>query len=391
TFLAPTTVPTGHGPTFIATGDFNNDGHTDLAVTNKTDNTVSIFLGKGDGTFQNRVDYVTGNAPEWVSVADFNGDTIPDLAVANNTDNTVSILLGQNNTGSTTGNGTFSAKTDYPVGKGPTSIAVADYNIDGRPDLAVTDQTDNAVSLLLGAGDGTFGPNLELNVGTDPVSAMSADFNADGRPDLAVANFGSNTASVILNSSNFTTPNGLSGQPYPGVQYIDIGVKVKATPRIHLNDDVTLKLNFDLTTLTSTSFNGIPVIANQQLEQTVRVHDNQTASLAAFLAPQNSKSLGGAPGLATIPGAGLLAGTENVNNANTELLILITPHLVSLAPRKDQVIYAGRGSLQGPGAFGPTREERQSVPEEVIPEAAPGASPAVPPANPSEPFRTPNP
>lgn len=383
TFLAPTTLPTGHGPSFVATGDFNNDGHFDLAVTNKTDNTVSIFLGKGDGTFQNRVDYVTGNAPEWVSVADFNGDTIPDLAVANNSDNSVSILLGQSNTGSTTGNGTFSAKSDFAVGNGPTSISVADYNIDGRPDLAVTDQTDNAVSLLLGAGDGTFGPNLELNVGNDPVASVSADFNADGRPDLAIANFGSNTASVILNSSNFSTVNGISGQPYPGVQYIDIGVKVKATPRIHLNSDVTLKLNFDLTSLTSTSFNGIPVIANQQLEQTVRVHDDQTAVLAGFLAPQSSRTLGGTPGLATIPGAGLLAGSENVTNANTELLILITPHLASVTPRKDRVIYAGRGSLQGPGAFGPTIEERQAAPEEV--------TPVVPPANPSEPVRTPNP
>ncbi|MGH9723767.1 MAG: hypothetical protein ACRD41_01750, partial [Candidatus Acidiferrales bacterium] len=158
---------------------------------------------------------------------------------------------------------------------------------------------------------------------------------------------------------------------------------VKATPRIHLNNDVTLKFDFDSTTLTSTSFNGIPVIANQQLEQTVRVHDDQTAVLAGFLSPQSSRTLGGTPGLATIPGAGLLAGSENVTNANTELLILITPHLASVTPRKDRVIYAGRGSLQGPGAFGPTIEERQTVPEEV--------APVVPPANPSEPLRTPNP
>ena len=182
-------LPTGFAPAAIAAADFNGDGHADLAVADEGNKTVSIFLGNGDGTFGPRADYATGNSPVWVSAADVNADTVLDLAVANKGDNTVSILLGNGtSTTSTTsgttsvGNGTFGAQTVYPAGAGPTSIAVADYNLDGLPDLALTDLNDNAVSVLLNLGSGTFGPNFELPVGTSPVSIVTADFNADSRP-----------------------------------------------------------------------------------------------------------------------------------------------------------------------------------------------------------------
>lgn len=393
----PSAIATGVGPSSIAAADFNGDGIIDLAVTNQTDNTVSIFLGNGNGTFQPRVDYATGNGPLFVATGDFIGNGVLDLAVANNTDDTVSILLGQTNT-SGTAIGTFGAQTVFPAGNGPTSIAVADYNVDGRPDLAVTDQTDNAVSLLLGLGEGSFGPNLELPVGTDPLSIVTADFNGDGRPDAAVANDGSNTVSVILNSSTFTTANGLSGTPFPGVQYLDVGVKVKATPRIHQDDEVTLQLQLEVSTLTSQSFNTIPVIANQSIEQTVRLKENETTALAGMIEKQGMLGINGTPGLATLPGAGFLAGNQNGTQQDTELLILITPRLVRLAPRKDHVIYAGRGALEGPGASGPppSRGEGQpqrgtlpaNAPPPPLPANAPppeGAAPSVtrppPPAN----------
>ena len=397
TFQAPTTIPTGGGPSAIATGDFNGDGKIDLAVTNQTDNTVSIFLGNGDGTFQARVDDAVGNGPVWVSAADFNGDGILDLAIANdgaptdtNTGNTVSILLGNANPSNTAvGNGTFSpgSTRDFPAGNGPTSIAVADYNVDGRPDLAVSDQSDNAVSVLLGIGDGTFGPNFELPVGTDPVSIATADFNGSGLPDIAVANDGSNTVTVILDSSSFNgNVNGLSGTPFPGVEYLDIGVKVKATPRIHLNNDVSLQLHFEVSSLAGTSINGIPVIANQQVDQTVRVKGNQTAAVAGFLERQINRNLNGTPGIGGIPAVGLLASDQNNQTADTELLILVRPHLVSLAPRKDHEIYAGRGTLEGPGALGAVRQEpvtpqpRQPLPQVPAPSGPPAQ--AQPPPQP---------
>lgn len=342
TFGAPVILVTGAGPSSIVTGDFNGDGHQDIAVTNKAGNTVSVFLGNGDGTFRPRVDYATGKAPVWVSTADLRGIGTLDLIVANNTDDTVSILLGN-------GNGSFAAQTAYPAGGAPTSIAVADYNVDGILDLAVSDANDNAISLLLGLGDGTFSTNVELTVGTSPSSIVSADFNGDGRADAAVANFGSNNATVILNSSIYsasTSPSG-AGTPFPGVQYIDVGVKVKATPRVHPDNDVSLQLNLDISSVTSTSYNGIPVISNQAVTQTVRVHADQPTLLAGFLEPQSTVAINGTPGIASIPGAGSVLSNESVQNQKSELLILITPHIVSQWQRTDQVIYAGRGGVEG--------------------------------------------
>jgi type II secretory pathway component GspD/PulD (secretin) len=390
----PPAIATGAGPSSIAAADFNGDGIIDLAVTNQTANTVSIFLGNGNGTFQPRVDYATGNAPLYVATGDFVGNGVPDLAVANNTDDTVSILLGQTNANGTA-TGTFGVQTVFPAGNGPTSIAVADYNIDGRPDLAVTDQTDDAVSLLLGLGAGSFGPNLELPVGTNPLSIVTADFNGDGTPDAAVANNGSDTVSVILNSSTFTTANGLSGTPFPGVQYLDVGVKVKATPRMHQNDEVTLQLQLEVSTLTGQNFNTIPVIASQSVDQTVRLKENETTALAGMIEKQGMLGINGTPSLATLPGAGFLAGDQNGTQQDTDLLILITPRLVRLAPRKDHVIYAGRGALEGPGAAPSTRGEgapiiqRNPIPSNVPQPPAPANIPpsegAAPPSTPAPP------
>jgi hypothetical protein len=361
TFQAPTLLKTGGGPTAIAAADFNADGHIDLAVVNQTDSTVSIFLGNGDGTFQPRTDYATGNSPVWVSAADYNGDNILDLAVANNSDNTVSILLGNSNAKGNAA-GTFGTRTDYSAGAGPTSIAVADYSQDGILDLAVTDATDNAISLLFGQTGGTFAQNYEIAVGTDPLSIVTADFNADGRPDVAVANNGSNSVSVILNeesTSNLTSAAAL--QPL-GAEYVDIGVKVKATPRIHQDNEVTLQLHLDISSLSTQSYNGIPVINNESIEQTVRLKENETSALAGILQPQVTSLTSGTPGLAGLPGFGLLAGNQSVQAQDTELLILVTPRTVSLSPRKNHAIYVGRGAPQGPGGISPVREERRIAP-----------------------------
>jgi hypothetical protein len=278
----------------------------------------------------------------------------------------------------------------FAAGNGPKSIAVADFNIDGHPDLVVADQNDNAVSLLLGLGGGQFGANFELAVGTDPVSILSADFNGDNKPDVAVANQGSNTASVILNTSTFGQANPLSETPFPGVQYLDIGVKVKATPRVHPGEEVTLHLQFEISSLTAQSFNTIPVIANQSIDQFVRVKQDETTAIAGILQPQETLTISGTPGIADVPGIGFLGGTRNYQNQDSELLILVTPRTVELAPRKDHVIYAGRGSLDRGGTFISTRPGREgepfpqpNVPPTVTP--PPQQPPPQPPPLPPQP------
>ena len=381
TFQAPGVIqlPAGYGPAALSTADFNGDGHSDLVVADEGNDTVSVFLGNGDGTFGARTDYATGTSPVWVSTGDFNGDSVLDLAVANKGSNTVSILLGNANTATSgataVGNGTFGAQVPYPAGTSPTSIAVADFNIDGLPDLAVTSMGDNAISLLLNLGGGTFGPNFELPVGTSPVSIVTADFNGDGRPDVAATNNGSDDVSVILNSSNFspTSSNAFTGTGFPGVQYIDIGLKVKATPRIHLNNEVTLQLEFDISSLSGESFNAIPVISNDTISQTVRVKQNETAVLAGILQRQKSTSLDGTPGIAAIPEIGLFEGDQSRQSEDTELLILVTPRMVRYAPRTDHVIYAGQGAPEGPG----NASGGAPLPPQVPGQAAP-APPPVP-------------
>ncbi len=394
TFMPAVNYPTGNAPTGLTVADFNNDGKLDLAVTNQNDNTVWIYLGNGDGTFGKPVSFATGQAPVYVASADFNGDNILDLAVANNgaatstnSGDSVSILLGN-------GDGTFGTTTNFPAGNGPTSIAIADYNVDGFPDLAVTAQSDNSVALLLGLGDGTFAPLFEFPVQTNPVSSVTNVFSTSGQPDLAVANEGSNTVSVILNSSAFasgglgtTTP----GTQFPNAEYIDLGVKVKATPRIHQNDEVTLQLEFDITSLTGTILNNIPVVSNEEVHQTVRVKTNETAALAGFRSPQYQKSLNGLPYLGEVAGAGLLGATEDVQNQDTQVLILVTPRMVALSPRQDHVIYAGRGAPEGPGSQGPTREERQLPPAFQPQPQPPQPRPQLQPQPPPQPQPQPEP
>jgi hypothetical protein len=443
------TLPSGAGPTAIAVGDFNDDGFADLAVVNKNANTVSIFLGNGDETFQTPTTLVTGNAPTSIVAQAFNPNApgIIDLAVTNSTDNTLQIFLGNGkgtftngvtyNTGVTpvfvasadmnldgnldlvvadsgaatttntvgnsvsvflgNGDGTFilpgGTRMDFAAGTTPTSFVIADFNDDGIPDLIVTASGDDAVALMLGASGGFLNAPIEVPVGTTPDSIATADFNGDGLPDVAVSNFGSNTASVILDSSSLIgllSSNGV-GTQFPNAEYIDIGLKVKATPRVHENGDVSLQFEFTLSSLAGNSLNNIPVVNNQEIHQSVRVHADESALLAGYLAPQTISTLNGTPGIANLPLNGIVGGTTSSQFTNTEILILVTPRIVDSATRnKEHLIYAGRGQLGGPGSQGPTIQERRGG-GFVNPVAQPQEPVAAPPQPQPEPTPRPQP
>ena len=365
-------LPAGFAPAGLLAEDLDGDGHIDLAVADQGNNSVSVFLGNGDGTFQPRVDYATGNSPVYVAAGDFNNDGVMDLAIANNgaptaenSGNSVTILRGQKNAAGKA-NGAFAPgpTRDYPAGNAPTSLVVGDFNVDGLADLVVADGNtassvaagDNAISLLLGGGDGSFSSNFEIPVGTNPQSIVAADFNSDSKLDIATANTGSNSVTVILNSSALFTgsggtgPNGSFGMPYPNVQYLDIGLKLKATPRIHSDNEVTLDLDFSVSSIAAQSFNSIPVLSNESITHTIRVKQDQTTVVASYLAPQTSVNVNGTPGIVGLPGLEWLAQNQTVNDQNTEIVILVTPRLVRYASRKDREIYAGQGALEGPGA-----------------------------------------
>src|SRR5204863_530848 len=123
-------------------------GHLDLAVTDY--HNVSVLLGEGDGTFQAPQSYAVGHAPSSVAVGDFDGDGHLDLAVAyQDLHGGVSVFLGN-------GDGSFQAARSSALGFSPRSVTVADFNGDGHADLAVSDNDAGTVSVLLGKGDGTF-------------------------------------------------------------------------------------------------------------------------------------------------------------------------------------------------------------------------------------------
>ncbi|HTU34344.1 MAG TPA: FG-GAP-like repeat-containing protein [Candidatus Acidoferrum sp.] len=388
----PSLLATGHAPTALALADFNgatySNGNSilDLVVANQNDNTVSMFIGNGNGTFQARTDYATGASPVYVATGDFNGDGILDVATANHADNTVSILLGQANA-SGTASGTLAPQTAYEAGAGPTSIAVADYNRDGVPDLAITDSSANAIGILFGGVGGVFNIPFQIDVGTNPVSIVSADFNGDGIPDGAIANNGSNTVSVILNETSSSTTPGVAapGTQFPYSEYVDIGLKIKATPRIHTNHEVTLQLHFELSSLAGQSFNSIPVLANDSLDQTVRLKEDQTTLLAGILQPSVSNTLNGIPGLGQVPVLGnILTGNTNVQQGDSQLLILITPHIVRLANRKGVTIYAGRGTGEGGVGYGSPYEGRFRFPQNLSTPPPPDQPDQQPPDQPQQ-------
>jgi hypothetical protein len=195
TFQPAVNYPAGYAPASVAVGDFNGDGKLDLAVANfgipccsGPRGSVAILLGNGDGTFQPPSHYAAGSNPLSIATADFNNDGKLDLAVSTDYSG-VQVLLGN-------GDGTFQPAVRYNVPAYAASLAIADFNNDGKPDLAVADTA--GVSILLGNGDGTFQAAVNYNTGSAPSSVAVADFNRDGKPDLAVANSETLGVSVLL-------------------------------------------------------------------------------------------------------------------------------------------------------------------------------------------------
>jgi len=187
----------GNDPVAVATADFNGDGQTDIALANYADGTVSVLLGKSDGTFATQATFTVGAGPCSSAAADFNHDGYSDLVVANQTSDSISVLLSN-------GNGTFQPQTTYAGGGSPSAVATGDFNHDGKQDLAFTDDSANELFIMLGNGNGTFKTPVTYAVGNSPDGLVCAKINGDAKLDIAVVNRLDNTVSVLLGNGNGT-------------------------------------------------------------------------------------------------------------------------------------------------------------------------------------------
>jgi len=427
--VGTSTNPTNN-PSSVVVADFNGDGFLDLAVANQGDNSISLFQGHGDGTFTefpgspfklpnsatvletapvamvsanfrnktfstatissapevdlavvnktsnsvsillSSVDQVgnvalaeapnspfsVGTAPVAIATGDLDADGVPDLAIVNQGDNTVTVLLGSSNL-----DGTFIQATGSPLATAttPAGIVIANFANGTVPDIAVTNTGSGTVGVYLGLGSGTFAARVELSTPPGPTALIASTLTTSGLPDIALVSQDpaatQGEVTMIQDSSNFANSAtvGVAQTPYPASEYVDLGVKIKATPTLHPNNEVTMLLEFEIRSLAGSSVNGIPVISNRTLTQTVRVKLDETTLIGGLTDTEETRSITGLPGFAEIPIAGyLFAGRKN-SLQDTELLILVTPRKLRLVDHLTRTIFAGRGDTGGRGAVGP--------------------------------------
>jgi hypothetical protein len=210
TFQAPRIVPLDFSPSSLAVADLYNNGKPDLLVGHPDNGDINVLLGDGKGGFgPGPTLHTDSTGSASLAVADFNHDGLADLVVANAGRNDVSVLLNNGRGGLVPAPGSPFATG----GKLSRSVSVADFNLDGNPDLVVANEGSNNVSVLLGDGKGGFTParNSPFDTGgTEPINVLAADTEMNGKPTIAVGNEGSNNASFLLNdgTANFTPAPG---------------------------------------------------------------------------------------------------------------------------------------------------------------------------------------
>ena len=217
-------------PEFIVAGDFNNDGKADIATCNSgppDHNKVNVLLGNGNGSFQPLQVYTVGLNPRFMTTGDFNQDGNLDLAVSDTGQNKVSVLLNN-------GSGVFQPASHYPVGLHPNYIATGDFNLDGETDLAVSNGDSRTFSVLLNNGEGTFKDALSFPVGLGPIGITVGDFDFDNKPDVVTANHGDGTISLVLNTLTPLIPappndNFANAEVLDGFSGRTVGTNVGAT------------------------------------------------------------------------------------------------------------------------------------------------------------------
>jgi hypothetical protein len=185
-------IPTGATPSPNEGADFNGDGILDIAVGNVGNDSVSVFVGDGTGSFSPVRNFHAASAVRGLAIVDFDADGNMDIVTANRNASNVSLLRGN-------GDGTFQPRVNIEAnGTQETSIAVADANGDGVLDLFVAALQSNEMIVMLGDGDGGFTFSHKVSTGSRPWMIAVGDVNGDGNVDVVSANSQGSSASVIF-------------------------------------------------------------------------------------------------------------------------------------------------------------------------------------------------
>jgi formylglycine-generating enzyme required for sulfatase activity len=212
-FTAKIDFTTGMHPQSATIGDIDGDGKPDLIIANQDNASVSVFRNTStsgsinSSSFTSKIDFPTGSTPTGVAIGDLDGDGKPDLVITNEGDNTISVLKNISTSGSITAN-SFAAKVSFTTGNNPRSVAINDIDGDGKPDLIVGNLSSNYISVFRNTSSSgsittsSFASKVDFTTGSNPGRVAISDVDGDGKPDVVVGDFYSNTVSIFRNTSD---------------------------------------------------------------------------------------------------------------------------------------------------------------------------------------------
>lgn len=254
TFGIPLDLLTGSGPSAIALADFDNDGKLDIVVANSASSTVSFYKNTtlaGTISFNSKIDFATGTNPQAIAVGDLDNDGDTDVATANFTgSNEVSVLLNITIT-ITNPILNFASKVTLTAGSFPSAISIGDLDQDFKPEIIVGNSNASSISIFKNSctpGLVSFIAPVNIAVGNFPISMPLGDVDSDGKLDIVVLNSNSSTVTVLRNF------NGLSS-------YLQATFTTGKSPYKAFLSDLNGDANLDIAVANNTD-NTISILQN---------------------------------------------------------------------------------------------------------------------------------